>query len=148
MRHRHRPASGNLRTEQRHYRARRTQHIAKAHHAKTGCHARFGGQRLQGQLGQTFGCPHYIGRAHRLVGRDQYKRRHARFYRRTGRTQRTKGIVHDAFKRIPLHQRHMLVCRRVVHGIHPVSRHHFGHTLFVQYRAQHRQHGNIRGQCF
>ena len=67
-----RPAGADLLLEQRHHRARRAQHIAKAHHREHGFGASALRRRLKNQLGRPLGRAHHIGGPHRLVGGDQH----------------------------------------------------------------------------
>src|SRR5690554_5683699 len=121
--HRYRPAIANLVTEQWYNRARRPQHIAKAHHRKhrTGLSL---GQALKHQLRYALGRPHHIGGAHRLIGRNQNKALNTRSNRRLSRMEGTKHIVLHPLNHIVLNQRYMLVRCRMINRLNTKGPHH------------------------
>ena len=65
------PAGLDLAPEQRHHRSRRAEHVAEADHREDRARAAAQRRRLEDQLGDALGGAHHVGRAHRLVGRDQ-----------------------------------------------------------------------------
>src|SRR5690554_2700224 len=135
--HRYRPAIANLVTEQWYNRARRPQHIAKAHHRKHSAGLPLG-KALKHQLRHAFGRPHHIGGAHRLIGRNQNKALNARSNRRLSRMEGTEHIVLHPLNHIVLNQRHVLIGRRVIYRLNAKGPHHCLTAATMGYAAQHR----------
>ncbi|KAG0739786.1 hypothetical protein G6F57_021396 [Rhizopus arrhizus] len=105
--------------KQGHDAARATQHVAEADHRKAGAGLCLR-QGLQDQFGQALGSAHDVGGPHRLVGRDQHEVLHAAFHCRRRQRERAKCVGQNAFCRIVLDDRHMLVSGRMVDGLDAV----------------------------
>ncbi len=138
VRHRHRPTGSDLRPEQRHHRAARTEHVAEADDTEAGPHAGVLGERLQTQLRHPLAGTHDIGRPHGLVGGDQHERVHIGANRGLRGDPRTDGVVQYAFRHIEFDDRHMLVGGSMVNGLHAVARHDPEYPIPVLHRAEYR----------
>ena len=134
MRDGDRSAVANLLAEQRHHRARRSQHVAESDHRERRARAALV-ETLQHELGETLGRAHDVRRQHGFVGRDQHERLHAGGDRGLGRMQRAEHVVVHALDHVVLDERHVLVGGRVIDGLDLVSLEHLAHALVVMRRA-------------
>ena len=154
VRHGDGAAVRDLLAKQRDHAAAGAQHVAKAHHGKTGgaapggrslgravrCAGKRGlgsvGHGLQYQLGHAFAGPHHIGGAHGLVGRDQHKVPHVLLQRYPHHVQRAEHVVLYAFCCVGLDHGHMLVGSCVVDAGGAVQSAQLGHALRVSHAGQ------------
>ena len=114
MRDRHRPATFDLRHEGRHHGAARAEHIAEPddHEVPLGSHGRL----AHDDFGELLGRAHDRGRSDRLVGGDEDEMRRAVLDRGVDDVARATDVVRHRFDDVLLHERHMLVRRRVEDG--------------------------------
>ena len=78
-------------------------------------------QRLDVDFGEPLGAAHDIGRIDGLVGGDHHHALHAVFDTLVGHVARTGHVDQHRFARVLLHERHMLVGRRVEHHLRMVG---------------------------
>ena len=74
------------------------------------------GREADDLFGQSLGRPHDGGGTHRLIGRDQHEMRHAMLDGGFHHVARAHDIIRHGLDDILLHERHVLVCRRVEDG--------------------------------
>ena len=113
VRHGHRPAGLDLLAEAAHDGARAVEHVAEADHGENGG-AAARGLGLQHQLGQALARAHDVGRAHRLVGRDENDALDAVAVGAFGQHAGAEYIVGEADDGVLLDDRHVLVGGGVV----------------------------------
>ena len=136
-----RAALVDLAPEQRHDRARGAQHVAKAHHGVAGAVGAWPGvllvvQCLQHHFGQALAGAHDVGGAHRLVGADQHELPDAVARGGTRAHQGAPDVVVQAFERVVLDQRHVLVGGSVVDDVRPPGRQDGVQARGVLHRAE------------
>ena len=122
MGQRHRAAAGDLVAEQRDHAAVGAQHVAEAH----GHVFRVAAQShvLHDQLRDALGGAHHVGGVDRLVRGQLHVLLHAVFVRAERHVQRAAHVVLHGLGGAVLHQRHVLVRRRVEHHVRPILREH------------------------
>ena len=154
-----RPAMGDLLFEQRDDAAVAAQHVAEAHRHKLGaglahrdraadladvlrvdeqlrdlvCSPLFYHpvEGLDDHLAQALAGAHDVGGVDRLIGGNQNKSLAAVGHGGVGRLISTDHVVLDGFAGTDLHQRHMLVSRRVVHDLGLILFKHMGNAAAV-----------------
>ena len=80
------------------------------------------GLGLDDQFGEPLRRAHHVGRVHRFVGRDQDEAVDAELVGRLGHQPRAAHVVLDRLARVLLHERHVLVSRRMEDDLGPASR--------------------------
>ena len=93
---------------------------------------------LDDHLAETLAGPHDIGGVDRLVRADQHKPLGSVFHRRESRLVGSDHIVFDGLVGTCLHQRHMLVGRRVIDDLRPICIKYHLHPAAVPDRADQR----------
>ena len=117
MRYRDRTAAGNLFAEYRHDAARRVEHVAESHRDEPAI--RCGGAGLHVLFGQPFTCSHHAGGIHGLVGGNHHERASAVFVGQIDEIARGQDDVFHRFAAMRLHERDVLVSRRVKDDFRP-----------------------------
>ena len=118
MRHRHRTALLDLLPETRNHGAVGTQHVTKTRGHEDGLALQLAAlngqpQRLHINLGNALGATHHIGGIHGLVGGNHHHLLHPVLNTFVGDIVRAEDVHEHGLAGVLLHQRHMLVGRRV-----------------------------------
>lgn len=119
MRDRHGAARFDLLLEQRNDGTIRSQHIAKAHGDEF-CVLALTADGLHDHLTQTLGGTHDVGRIDGFIRGDLHKDIRAILVRTTGNVQSAEHVILNGFIGACLHERNVLVCRRIEHDLRPV----------------------------
>ena len=90
---------------------------------------------LDNHFAKSFACPHDIGRIHRLIRGNQHKALTAVHHGRIGGFVGSQSIVLNTFAGAVLHQRHMLVRRRMINDFRSVLLENLEHSPGVSYGA-------------
>ena len=131
-----RPARRDLAAEQRHHRARGTEHVAEADHREHRARAVAHRGRLEDELGGALRGAHHVGRPHRLVGGDEDAGFGAGVERGTRDGERAEDVVAQPLLHVRFHDRHVLVGRSVIDRLHAVLAHHRAQQRVVEHRAE------------
>ena len=115
----HRPSGLDLLTENRDYAAVASQHISKTHCSVFGTGDL--GEDLHHHLADPLGGPHHIGRPYRFVRGDQDHLLHMVLICGACHIISALYIVFDRLVRAVLHQRYMLMRRRVIHNVRMIG---------------------------
>ena len=92
-------------------------------------------EALHDHFAQTLAGAHDVGRVDRFVGRNQHKALAAVDHRRVCGFIGAEDVVLDRFARAVLHQRHVLVRRRVIDDLRVIGLEHLEHPAAVTYRT-------------
>ena len=129
------PPGANLRHEGRNDAPTAAEHVAEAHRNERlslACPRR---ARRNDHLGQTLRGPHHAGRVYRLVGRHVDQAAYTVLQAEFHDVSRTDNVVENRFRRGLLHQRHMLVRRRMKHDFRAVGLEDVAQAGFVTHVA-------------
>ncbi|MPM91291.1 hypothetical protein SDC9_138419 [bioreactor metagenome] len=139
MRYRYGTANGNLPSEKWNHASVATKNIAESNRH---IFCIFTGlvHVLHNQFAQIFGCPHNISRVDGLIRGDQHKTLYVSHIRRFCRIESTAYIVLDCLNGANLHQRYMLVCRRMKYHIRPI----LCKNLVQAWNIPHRTNDNLQ----
>ena len=119
MRDRHGTARFDLLFEQRNDGTVRSQHIAETHGNKF-CVFALTADGLHDHLAQTLGGAHNVGRIDSLVCGDLHENIRAILVRTAGNVQSAEHVVLDGLVRACLHERNVLMRRRIEYDLRPV----------------------------
>ncbi len=133
MRHSNRPALRDLPSKQWKHAAIAAQHITETHRHEF-CIIMFV-KSLDNHLADPLTRSHDIRGVHRLVCGDHNKPLHAAHRRRLRSLESTEHIVFHSLSRTILHQRHMLMRRRMVHDVRPILGEDIIHPVGVAHRS-------------
>ncbi len=120
MRHRHRPALGDLAPEDRDHAARRVEHVAEPHGDEPGGDVLALAIGLDDPLAERLRLAVDSLRVERLVGRDEHEPLGAELDGDLGDDLRRQHVVARRLERVRLHHRHVLVRGRVEDDLRPV----------------------------
>ena len=129
MRNRNRSTSLNLLLKQRNHTPTTPKHIPKPHRNKLSL--TFLRQVLNNHLRKPLRRPHHIRRINSLIRRNKNKILNPKGIRSLCHIPRPKNIILHSFRRIILHQRHMLMCRRMIHNIWFILFHKIKNSLTI-----------------
>ena len=129
MGHRHRPARQNLLFKQRNHAAVASQHIPETHRHKLRVIVLVEG--LDNHFANPLAGPHDIRGVHRLVRGNHHEPLHIVHGRRLGGFKGAEHIILHRLVRAFLHQRHMLVGRRMIDNIRLIMLKNPVHTVGV-----------------
>ena len=132
------PAARDLLAEDRDHAAGRAEHVAEADAAEPRLRVVAMAPALDEPFAERLRLAHHRLRVHGLVGRDEHEPLRAELDRDVRDGTRAEGVVAHGLERVRLHQRHVLVRRRVEDDCGPVLVEDLAHLHLVAGVGEHR----------